>query len=156
MKIKFVLLHRFWKAQLQYDGQSCHLRYCSRYVDLIKQHLIRKSVSADIAKRARNRLCKLRQTKSVAKCLAEFRNEVLTISEMHKKVKIDGLVKRLKFVLRVEVSKMEVKSFDDCSRAALYVDSALSPYGGQIKAILWPSIKTAIQLSIIVSGPQKF
>lgn len=90
-----------------------------------KAAVIREFVPSDHSKRARDRLRKLRQTKSVSRYLSDFRNIILAISGMTDEEKMDRFIEGLKHSIRIEVLKAQVDTFEDCARVALNIDSAI-------------------------------
>lgn len=93
--------------------------------DSFKNALTAEFIPEDHCRRARNCLRKIRQTSSVEKYLAEFRNVVLMISDMNESEKVDRFLNGLKYQVKVEVMKNGVNSFEECARMAVNVDSAI-------------------------------
>lgn len=92
---------------------------------LFRESIVNEFVPADHARRARDKLRKIKQTGSVEKYLAEYRNIVLTINDMNDGEKMDRFVEGLKYSVKVEVLKSGCNSFEDCARIALNIDSAI-------------------------------
>lgn len=90
-----------------------------------KAAIIHGFVPADHERKARDHLRRVKQTKSVAKYLADFRNIILTINGMRDDEKIDHFIQRLKYNVRVEVLKAQSASFEECVRVSLKIDSAI-------------------------------
>lgn len=90
-----------------------------------KNAVIREFVPSDHAKRARDKLRKLKQTRTVVRYLSDFRNIILTIPGMQEDEKVDRIIEGLKFNIRVEVLKAQADTLDECARVALNIDSAI-------------------------------
>lgn len=82
-------------------------------------------VPTDHIRRARDKLRGLRQTHSVSKYLAEFRNCILTISDISEGELLDRYVQGLKPDVKLEVLKTQVSGFEEATKVSLRVDSAL-------------------------------
>ena len=98
-----------------------------------KEAVVKAFVPEDHIRRARDRLRKLRQTSSVWKYLSDFRNIVLTIPDVTEGEKWDKFCSGLKPEIRLEVMKTTVTGFEEATKIALRVDSALWSsqfYGG--------------------------
>lgn len=93
--------------------------------DNFKELVIKEFIPADHTRRAREKLRKLKQLGSVEKYVAEFRNTILAISDMHEGEKTDRFVQGLKYGVKVEVMKSGVETFDECARIAMNVDNAI-------------------------------
>ena len=90
-----------------------------------KKAIVTEFVPEDHVRRSRERLRKLKQTTSVAKYLSDFRNIVLTVPDISKGEKWDKFCSGLKFEIRLEVMKSSGATFQDASKVALRVDSAM-------------------------------
>lgn len=90
-----------------------------------KSAIIQEFVPAHHAESARDKLRKLKQTRTVGSFVSEFQNMILTIPGMHEDEKIDRFLEGLKYNIRVEVLKAQVNTFDECARVALNIYSAL-------------------------------
>ena len=84
-----------------------------------------KEFPEDHVRRAQDRLRKLKQISSVFRYLSEFRNIVLTISDVTDGKKWEKFCTGLKYEVRLEVMKAITTSFDEAAQIALRVDSAL-------------------------------
>lgn len=84
-----------------------------------------KFVPADQTKRACDCLQKLKQTWSISKDVTEFKNIRLTNADISDGEKFDKSVDGLKPNVMVEANKSSMNNFEDATRAALIVDSAL-------------------------------
>lgn len=82
-------------------------------------------VPQDSLRRYRDKLRRISQKSSVERYLAEFRNTVILIPNMTEDEKIDRFCVGLKPQIRLEVLKSGVQKFDEVTRIALNVDSAL-------------------------------
>ena len=82
-------------------------------------------VPQDSSRRARDRLRKLYQKKSVASYIAEFRNIALTIPGITEEEQLDRFCEGLKPEIKLEVLKSNVNKMNEAVRVALNVDSAL-------------------------------
>lgn len=110
-----------------------------------KNKVSREFVPSDHAKRARDRLRRLRQTNSVSRYLSEFKNTILAIANMSDEEKMDRFIGGLKHSIRIEVLKSQPENFEDCARIALNVDSAIwragkGPHVGQSSGSEGPSL----------------
>lgn len=90
-----------------------------------KDSLSREIIPTDYAKRARDRLRKLKQFKSVSKYLAKFRNIIISVPGICDDDKADRFVDGLNHNIRLEVLKAHTQLFDHCARVALNIDNAL-------------------------------
>lgn len=79
----------------------------------------------DHVRRTRDKLRKLVQKTSVSSYLNEFRNLVLTITDINEGEKLDKFCAGLKPNVRLEVLKSGPSTIDEAARIALNVDSAL-------------------------------
>ena len=93
--------------------------------DQFKAAMIKEFVPEDHVRRAQDRLRKLKQISSVFRYLSEFRNIVLTISDVTDGKKWEKFCTGLKYEVRLEVMKAITTSFDEAAQIALRVDSAL-------------------------------
>lgn len=82
-------------------------------------------VPSDHIRRARDKLRRLKKTSSVSKYIGEFRNCILTIDDMSDGEKFDRFVQGLKQDVKLEVLKTQAICFEDATKIALRVDSAL-------------------------------
>ncbi len=80
---------------------------------------------ADYARRARDKLRKLRQTGSVSHYLSEFRNVVLTIPGMNEDEKFEKFIQGLNHEVKLEVLKSTAANFEEAARISLRVGSFL-------------------------------
>lgn len=87
--------------------------------------ILSEFVPEDHVRRARDRLRRLKQTSSVSKYIAEFRNCVLMINDVSAGERFDRFVQGLKKEVRLEVLKSQASEFEEATRIALRVDSAL-------------------------------
>lgn len=92
--------------------------------------VLNEFVPADHVRRARDKLRRLRQTSSVSKYLADFRNCILMIDDMSEGERFDRFVQGLKHEVRLEILKTQVSEFEEAARIALRVDSAIWSYTG--------------------------
>ena len=95
-----------------------------------RNDIFQEFVPSDHARRAREKLRKLKQTMTVAKYLSEFRNLVLTIPDVSDGEKYDKFVSGLKYQIRLEVMKGSVGTFEEAARVALNVDGAINAASG--------------------------
>lgn len=93
----------------------------TKFCDAIRSEF----VPADYLRCGRDRLRKLKQTKSVSRYLAEFRNIILTLSDITEGEQLDKFVQGLKQEIRLEVLKSTASTFEEVSRIALRIDSAM-------------------------------
>ena len=82
-------------------------------------------IPADHVRRTRDKLNRLRQTRSVAAYLNEFRSIVLKLPQMSEEDKWDKFLNGLKYPIRLEVLKSGAASLDGAATVALNVDSAM-------------------------------
>lgn len=82
-------------------------------------------VSADHVRRARDKLCKLKQVRSVSTYVTDFRNVILTIPDITPREKFDKFTDGLKNDIRVEVLKSNASNFEEAAQIALRVDGAI-------------------------------
>jgi Retrotransposon gag protein len=82
-------------------------------------------VPQDSSRRARDRLRKLYQKRSVASYISEFRNIALTIPGITEEEQLDRFCEGLKPEIKLEVLKGNVNKMNEAVRIALNVDSAL-------------------------------
>lgn len=87
--------------------------------------VLNEFVPSDHVRRARDKLRRLRQTASVSKYLSEFRNCILTISDISEGELLDRFIQGLKSEVKIEVLKTQAANFEDATKVALRVDSAL-------------------------------
>lgn len=90
-----------------------------------KQSLLGEFLPEDHVRRARDRLKRARQTSFVAKYISEFRNIILTVPDLTEGEKFDRFIDGLKSSIRLEVMKTTVNTFEEATKIALRVDSAL-------------------------------
>lgn len=93
--------------------------------DGFKNALVAEFVPTDHIRRARDKLRRLKQTKSVSHYLSEFRNILLTMADVTAGEKFDKFVAGLKREIRIEVMKSTVANFEEAAQIALRVDGAL-------------------------------
>lgn len=93
--------------------------------EYFKTAITTEFIPANKTQRARDELCKLKQTSSVEKQLSEYWNIVLMIGNLYERKKLDGFVDGLKYLVKVEVMKMNCKSIEYCSRVVLNIDRAI-------------------------------
>lgn len=105
-----------------------------------KQALLNEFIPDDQIRRARDRLRNCRQKGSAAKYISEYINIILSVPDISEGEKFDRFVDGLKNNVRLEVLKSTVATFEDATKIALLVDSALwreyqsgqnFSYGGQ-------------------------
>lgn len=77
------------------------------------------------SKRARNKLCRLKQTRSIARYLAEFRRTILTINEMHEGEEINKFFQALRYHDCIGVQKKKGETLDECTRISLKSNGAM-------------------------------
>ena len=82
-------------------------------------------VPPDHVRRARDKLCRVKQSSSASEYLSEVRNDILTIPEMSDGEKLDWFCTGLNYEIRVEVPKSALGTFVDVTSVALRIDSAL-------------------------------
>ena len=85
-------------------------------------------VPADHVRRSREKFRRLKQTSSVSKYLSDFHNIVFTIPDVNEGERLDKFVDGLNHQIRLEVMKSTVNTFEDASKIALRVDSALNTF----------------------------
>lgn len=68
---------------------------------------------------------RVKQSSSVAKYISEYRNIILAVPELSDGEKFDRFIDGLKSCIRFEVMKTTVNNFEDATKIALHVDSAL-------------------------------
>lgn len=123
-----------------------------------KAALMNEFIPRDHDRRARDKLRTLKQTTSVEKYLAEYRNITLMIGDMNDGEKVDRFVDGLKYQVRVEVLKTNCGTFEDCARVALNVDSALwrarrtNPVGNYAHSPATTSGPTPMEIGNVSSG----
>jgi Retrotransposon gag protein len=81
-------------------------------------------VPQDSSRRARDKLRKLYQVRSVSSYISEFRNVALTIPGITDEEQLDRFCEGLKPEIKLEVLKSNVTSMNEAVRVALNVDSA--------------------------------
>ena len=82
-------------------------------------------IPADHVRRTRDKLNRLRQTRSVAAYFNEVRNIVLKSHRMSEEDKCDKFLNWLKYPIRLEVSKSGAASLDGAATVALNLDSSM-------------------------------
>lgn len=123
-----------------------------------KAKVVAEFVPEDHVRRARERLRKLRRTTSVAKYLSDFRNLCLTVPGMTDGEMWDKFCAGLKYEVGLEVMKSSVATFEEASKVALRVDSAI--WGASIQSTEVEggassrkgSGPTPMEISIVESG----
>lgn len=90
-----------------------------------KQALLNKFIPDDHIIRERDRLRSCRQKGSVAKYISEYRNLILAVPDISEGETFDRFVDGLKHNILLEVLKSTVANFEDATKVALIVDSAL-------------------------------
>lgn len=96
-----------------------------------KNALTREFIPEDHIRRARDKLRRCKQGGSVSKYITEFRNAILAVQDVGEGEKFDRFVEGLKPTVRMEVMKSTVGNFEDATKIALRVDSALWGLTGQ-------------------------
>lgn len=90
-----------------------------------KQALMAEFLPEDHIRRARDRLRRVKQKGSASEYIAEFRNIILAVPDISEGEKFDRFIEGLKPNIKVEVMKSTVTTFEEATKMALRVDSAL-------------------------------
>lgn len=90
-----------------------------------KSSLISEFIPSEHNRLGRDKLRKHKQTGSVEKYLAEYRNTILLIGDINEGEKLNRFVDGLKYNVKVEIMKTNYNSFEQCARMALNIDSAI-------------------------------
>lgn len=117
-------------------------------LNAFKAALVREFVPSDHVRRARDKLRKLKQVKSVASYLEDFRNIMLTIPGVPDDEKF---VSGLKKDVCIEVLKSTATVFDQAAQIALRVDGAIwSNYNAErpVRANVGSSNSTPVPMEI--------
>lgn len=93
--------------------------------EAFKEAVRQEFVPQDSVRRARDKLRRLHQVRSVAAYLTEFRNLIIAIPGMAEEEKMDRFSAGLKPQVRLEVKKVGQVDFNTASQLALNVYSAI-------------------------------
>lgn len=117
-------LHFFWECRGIEVQSSTRNKAPTTWVDL-RNMLLAEFVPANHVRRTRDKLSRLKHTFSVCNYLAEFRNVILTITDVTDGEKLHLFCSGLKYEIRVDYLKSSVLSFEGGASIELRINSDL-------------------------------